>query len=41
VWLTVFGGANLFQQPFTGFCPAAIGLRKLFGLPTERQLAAR
>lgn len=41
VWLTVFVGANLFQQAFTGFCPAAIVLRKLFGLRTERQLATR
>lgn len=40
VWLTAFVGANLFQQAFTGFCPAAIVLRKLFGLRTERQLAA-
>ena len=32
VWLTVFVGANLFQQAFTGFCPAAIILRKVFGL---------
>lgn len=39
VWLTVFVGANLFQQSFTGFCPASIVLRKLFGLQTERQLA--
>lgn len=31
-WLTVFVGANLFQQAFTGFCPAAIILRKVFGL---------
>jgi len=31
VWLTVFVGANLFQQAFTGFCPAAIVMRKLFG----------
>ena len=38
VWLTVFVGANLFQQSFTGFCPAAMVLRKL-GLRTERQLA--
>ena len=29
VWLTVFVGANLFQQSFTGFCPAAIMFRKL------------
>ncbi len=27
--LTVFVGANLFQSGFTGFCPAAIVLRKL------------
>ncbi len=27
--LTVFVGANLFQSGFTGFCPAAIILRKL------------
>lgn len=32
VWLTVFVGANLFQQAFTGFCPAAIVLRRVFGL---------
>ena len=31
VWLTVFVGANLFQQAFTGFCPAAIIMRKAFG----------
>lgn len=29
VWLTVFVGANLFQSAFTGFCPAAIALKKL------------
>lgn len=29
VWLTVFVGANLFQSAFTGFCPAAIVMRKL------------
>jgi len=39
VWLTVFVGANLFQQSFTGFCPGAIVMRKLFGLKQERQLA--
>ena len=32
VWLTVFVGLNLLQQSFTGFCPAAIVLRKVFGL---------
>jgi hypothetical protein len=31
VWLTVFVGANLFQQAYTGFCPAAIIMRKAFG----------
>ena len=31
VWLTVFVGANLFQQAFTGFCPAAIIMRRIFG----------
>jgi uncharacterized membrane protein len=29
VWLTIFVGANLLQSAFTGFCPAAILLRKL------------
>ena len=38
VWLTVFVGANLFQQSFTGFCPAAMVMRK-FGIKTERELA--
>jgi len=38
VWLTVFVGANLTQQAFTGFCPAATVMRR-FGLKTERQLA--
>ncbi len=40
VWLTVFVGANLFQQSFTGFCPAAIVMRKLFGLKPEREMTA-
>lgn len=40
VWLTVFVGANLFQQAFTGFCPAAIVLRKAFGFrPAAEQHA--
>ena len=39
VWLTVFVGANLLQQAFTGFCPAAIAMRKL-GMRRERDLAA-
>lgn len=40
VWLTVFVGANLFQQSFTGFCPAAMVMRKL-GMKSERELASR
>jgi len=40
VWLTVFVGANLFQQAFTGFCPAAIVMRRL-GLRREAELATR
>lgn len=38
VWLTVFVGANLFQQAFTGFCPAAIVMGRL-GLRSEREMA--
>ncbi len=40
LWLTVFVGANLFQQSFTGFCPAAMVMRK-FGLKSERELASQ
>ena len=39
-WLTVFVGVNLFQQSFTGFCPAAIVLKKVFDLKTEAELVA-
>lgn len=39
LWLTVFVGVNLFQQAFTGFCPAATVFRRLFRLRTERELA--
>ncbi len=38
IWLTVFVGANLLQSAFTGFCPAAMIMRKL-GMKSERQLA--
>lgn len=38
VWLTVFVGANLFQQSFTGFCPASMVMHKL-GMKYERELA--
>jgi hypothetical protein len=40
VWFTVFVGANLFQQSFTGFCPAAIIFRKVFGLRPAAESAA-
>jgi Protein of unknown function (DUF2892) len=39
VWLTVFVGANLFQQSFTGFCPATMVLRKVFHLKSEKEIA--
>ncbi|KPF86348.1 sulfurtransferase [alpha proteobacterium AAP38] len=32
LWLTAFVGANMLQAGITGFCPAAMILRKL-GLP--------
>ena len=38
VWLTVFVGAILTQSAYTGFCPAAMVLKKL-GFKTEAQLA--
>lgn len=28
-WFTVFIGFNLFQSAFTGFCPAAMVMKKL------------
>lgn len=40
IWLTVFVGVNLFQQSFTGFCPAAFVMKKVFGFKTESELAA-
>ena len=39
IWLTVFVGVNLFQQSFTGFCPAAIVIKKVFGFRTEAEQA--
>ncbi|MBY6186062.1 DUF2892 domain-containing protein [Marinobacter hydrocarbonoclasticus] len=36
VWLTVFIGANLFQNAFTGFCPATMVMRKL-GMKSESE----
>ena len=38
VWLTVFVGVNLFQQAFTGFCPAAFVLRRVFSLKSAAEL---
>jgi hypothetical protein len=38
VWLTVFVGANLFQQAFTGLCPAAWVMRRA-GMRSESELA--
>ncbi len=38
-WFTVFIGANLFQQSFTGFCPANMVMRKVFKLKSEREIA--
>ena len=29
LWLTAFVGANLIQSSFTGFCPAAMFLKKI------------
>ena len=39
-WMTVFIGANVIQQAFTGFCPIAAGLRKT-GLKTEQDIGAQ
>jgi len=38
VALTVFVGLNLFQSAFTGFCPAAMLMRKL-GMKNEVELS--
>ena len=38
IWLTVFVGANLFQQSFTGFCPATIVMKKWLGFKSEVDL---
>ncbi len=29
IWLSGFGGANMLQAAFTGFCPAAMVFRKI------------
>lgn len=41
IWFTVFVGANLFQQAYTGFCPAAIVFRKIFGFRPAAEYAAQ
>ncbi len=33
VWFTVFIGVNLFQSAFTGFCPAAMIMKKFGAKP--------
>lgn len=38
IWLTVFVGFNLLQSSFTGFCPAAMVMRKM-GMKSEREIA--
>ena len=38
IWLTAFVGAILFQSAFTGFCPAAMLMKKM-GIKTEAELA--
>ena len=39
MWFTVFIGANLFQQSFTGFCPVTLFFKHVLGLKSERELA--
>ena len=41
VWFTVFIGVNLFQQSFTGFCPASIFMKKVLKLKSEAELAVK
>ena len=38
VWLSVFVGLNVIQQAVTGFCPAAMLLKKL-GFSSEAEIA--
>lgn len=39
-WFTLFIGANLIQNSFTGFCPATWVFKKV-GMPSERECALR
>jgi len=41
VWFTVFIGVNLFQQSFTGFCPATMFMRKVLKMKSEAELAVK
>ena len=38
MWFTVFIGFNMFQSAFSGFCPAALIMKKM-GMKTEKELA--
>jgi hypothetical protein len=35
LWFTAFVGANMLQSAFTGFCPAALILKKLGAKPGQ------
>ena len=39
IWFTVFVGANMLQSAFTGFCPAVMVMRKVFGMQSEAEKA--
>lgn len=39
IWFTAFIGFNLAQSAVTGFCPAAIVMRKFLNLKTEKEMA--
>ena len=39
IWLTVFVGVNLIHSSFTGFCPAAIFMKRVVGLKCESEIA--
>ncbi len=39
MWFTVFVGANMLQSAFTGFCPAVMVMRKVFGMQSEAEKA--
>jgi len=40
VWFTLFIGANLIQNSFTGICPATWVFKRL-GIPSEAECALR